>query len=460
MGEAVKRLPLFDGRVAMVERFEENMGRYTYISLEQVKDYLSISSNTQDARLSNIISYATGVVEHYIGQEILANNYTEIFDGGKSSVFVSRLPLNNVYQVTEFNGVEHVTLADTTTIGTPIDSSDDDASFTFYNGARVNAKIKKFGSSSLALNADAYISTTPVPEQMQFEESDFTVELFVRVDEPTLQDNVLVSFNTDTSNYMQFRLANQYGLAFEANIDGSATTIQGANTDIESQQFAKRRWAHVALTRDLENERIYLHYNGNTVADAAFAESNLSFTTNVEIGTSFAGYIDELKVSDSAQYVSDFVPPQYRHRPDDDTVLLLHFDEKQNATNTKDSHNEINEYSFSRDKGEITRDTGAVGIRGTYPTIRNSYPAMTLSGPPSFQPFPSGVRVTYRAGYEADQVPLDIQMATLDFIKLLYKQDQEKKGFSFEGESGDRYPLAGNFPPHIRRILDLYRIID
>jgi hypothetical protein len=110
--------------------------------------------------------------------------------------------------------------------------------------------------------------------------------------------------------------------------------------------------------------------------------------------------------------------------------------------------------------GEVTRDTGAVGVRGTYPTIRNSYPALTLSGPPGFSPFPSGVKVDYRAGYESNEIPQDIQLATLDMIKLIYKQDQEKKGFSFEGERGDNYPLAGNFPPHIRRILDLYRIIS
>jgi hypothetical protein len=62
----------------MIERFEEDLGKYAYISLPQVKDYLSISSNTQEARLSNIVSYATGVVEHYIGQEVLANDYVEI----------------------------------------------------------------------------------------------------------------------------------------------------------------------------------------------------------------------------------------------------------------------------------------------------------------------------------------------------------------------------------------------
>ena len=116
----------------MVDRLEENLGKYPYITLEQVKDYLSISSNTQNARLSNIISYATGVVEHYIGQELLANDYVEVFDGGKTSVMVSRLPLSNVYQVSEFTGTEDVILADPTTIGRPVRTQDTQAvSLTF-----------------------------------------------------------------------------------------------------------------------------------------------------------------------------------------------------------------------------------------------------------------------------------------------------------------------------------------
>ena len=35
----------------MVDRFEEGLGKYPYVTLPQVKDYLSISSTTQDARL-------------------------------------------------------------------------------------------------------------------------------------------------------------------------------------------------------------------------------------------------------------------------------------------------------------------------------------------------------------------------------------------------------------------------
>lgn len=443
----------------MTDRFEEDLGKHTYVNLAQIKDYLSISSNTQDARLSNIIFYATGVIEHYIGQEILANNYTEVFDGGRSSVFVNRLPLNNVYQVSEYNGTEDKILADCTTIGRPVKTSTDELTLSFKNDAHITSKIKKFGQSSLQLDTADYVYSELVPEHLQFQDSDFTVEMYVRVDNDYLQDNVLFSINTDTSNYMHLRLANQYGLAFESNVAGSYTLIQGANSSIESQQFNKRKWAHVALSCDMENERVYLHYNGNTIANTTYISSNHSFTSNVILGETFKGYIDELRVSNIARYKTDFRAPLYRHRPDNGTVLLVHFDEENNSRIAKDVHATPSEYTFSRDSGEITRDVGSLGTRGTYPTMRNSYPALTLSGPAAFQPFPSGVKVEYRAGYEAGSVPYDLQLATLDFIKLLYKQDQEKKGFSFEGERGDSFPLAGNFPPHIRRILDLYRIV-
>ena len=445
----------------MVDRLEENLGKYPYVNLTQVKDYLSISSNTQDARLANIINYATGVVEHYIGQEMLANDYVEVFDGGKTSVMVSRLPLSNVYQVSEFNGTEDVILADPTTIGRPIKHNDTEAStLTFKNNAHINSRIKRFGTSSLELGISDYVVSGIVAPDLKFEEGDFTIEMFIRVDEATIQDNVLFAINTDASNFIQFRLANQKGLAFEANISGSATTVEGANTLIETQQFAKRRFAHVAVTRDLTEEKMYLHYNGNTISDSSFAVENLTFTANTEIGTTFKGYIDEVRVSNIPRYSANFTPPTKRFRPDDDTVMLIHFDGSNDDTEAVDVHNKVNEYNFSRDMGEVTRDTGAVGVRGAFPTVRNNYPALTLAGPPGFAPFPSGIKVEYRAGYESGEVPQDIQLATLDMIKLIYKQDQEKKGFSFEGERGDNYPLAGNFPPHIRRVLDLYRIIQ
>ena len=444
----------------MTDSFEENLGKNTYITLAQVKDYLSISSNTQDARLSNIVSYASGVIEHYIGQEVLANDYIEIFDGGASSVFVSRLPLSNVYHVSEFNGIEPVLLADPTTSGAPVITTDMSVSFVANGTAKNTTKVKRFGKSALELDESSYISSATVPEQLLLDKSDFTIEMFVRVDEPILRDNVLFEISTDAANYMQLNLANQYGLAFTSNIAGSATTITGANTNIEAQQFIKKRWSHVAMSRNYETERIHLFYNGVEVANSNYTVDSLSFSNAISIGKTFKGYIDEVRVSSVQRYNTTFTPPAHRFRPDNNTILLVHFDEKNNSTQFKDVHSAPAQYNFARDTGEITKDTGSNGITGNFTSIRKSYPSLTLAGPQSFQPFPSAVEVSYRAGYESGSVPLDLQVATLDYVKLLYKQDQEKKGFSFEGERGDQFPLAGNFPPHIRRILDLYRIID
>jgi hypothetical protein len=440
----------------MADKFEERLGRNTFITLPQIKDYLSISSNTQDARLSNIVSYATGVIEHYIGQEILANDYVEIFDGGKTSVFTSRLPLNNVYQVSEFNGVDYDILADPTTIGTPVITTSDSIIFTFVNNAKCTTKVTKYGKSCLTLDANDYIRSDTVPESISFEDGSFTVEAYVRVTEPTLQDNIIFSINTDASNYMRLALANQYGLSFSANVSGSLTQVTGDNVNIESQQFSPRQWAHVAAVRDVDSDTLKLFYNGNLISNSAYAVSNHSFSSNVLIGETFKGQLDELRVSTNTRYTDSFTVPTHRFRPDNDTVLLVHFDEKHNSTTAKNASSEKSEYNFSIDTGEVTKDVGTSSS-----SIRNNrnYPSMSLFGSPTFNPYPNGVRVEYRAGYSSDSIPYDLQLATLDFIKLLYKQDQEKKGFSFEGENGDAFPLAGNFPPHVRRILDLYRII-
>lgn len=444
-----------------MDRHEEGLGRYPYVTLAQVKSYLSINSDTHDGTLANIISYATGVVEHYIGQQVLANNYTEVFDGGQTSVFINRLPLSNVFEVTEFDGIEHQTLEDPTTIGMPNVQDTDELTLTFNNDAHLNSRIKRFGKSSLQVASADFVEGT-VPNQVKFEEGDFTVEMFIRVDGASLPEQEIFSINGDASNHLKFSCNGTSGLKIVGTVDGSAATVKGANTLIQTQQFARREFAHVAASFNSTSQQMFLSYNGNNIVTTggdAYAVSNNSFTANVLIGKDFVGFIDEVRISDKARYSGDFTPPDQRFRPDQDTVTLIHFDGKNGATEAKDVHAAINEYSFSRDSGEVTRDTGDLGITGNYPTVSRSYPALTMGGPPKFQPYPSGVKVVYRAGYESTEVPYDLQVATLDMVKLFHKQDQEKKGFSFEGERGDKYALAGNFPPHIRRILDLYRLI-
>ena len=140
-------------------------------------------------------------------------------------------------------------------------------------------------------------------------------------------------------------------------------------------------------------------------------------------------------------------------------MLLIHCDGANSDVTFTDSSATTNEFTFARDSGKITRNVGHVGITGHYPTVKNSYPSLTLGGPPKFNPYANALKVKYRAGYESGDVPYDLQMATLDYIKIIHKQEQDRQGFSFEGERQEKAKLSGDFPPHIRRVLELYRIV-
>ena len=446
----------------MVDRLQQNLGKYPFVTLADVKDYLSISSTTQDSRIENAIKYATGMVEHYIGQEILANDYVEIFDGGKTSVMTSRLPLSNVYLVSEYDGSNDVILNDPSSIGRPITTDGDTLTVSFNGQAHINTRVKQFGVSSVQfVAASDNLEATTVIDELQFEDGDFTIEAYIRQDTAGIGENSIFTIYDDSTNYLQFKFAAANALSITSRRGGSSiTALGGPEAGRTTSNYAPREFMHVAASYDNQAQKMRLFVNGNVAQNVAFAASNNSFTTNVIIGEGLVGYMDDLRISNSARYKTAFTPSAYRLSSDKDTISLFHFDGLNKDTTTSDTHSSASQYTFSKDVGEITKDTGNISTRGTYPVIRSSYPAMTLSGPPVFNPFPAAVRVEYRGGYETTDVPSDIKMAVLDTVKLIYKQDQEKKGFSLEGERGEKYPLAASFPPHIKRILDLYRIIE
>ena len=143
-----------------MEKFEENLGKYPYVTLAQVKDYLSIASDKHDGTLTNALNYATAVVEHYIGQQVLANDYFEVFDGGATAVYTSRLPLNNVYSVAEFNGTDYVNLSNPTSTGLDVTTGEDKDNHTITtigNIAKIK-RIKKFGPTSANFDGSSYLA--------------------------------------------------------------------------------------------------------------------------------------------------------------------------------------------------------------------------------------------------------------------------------------------------------------
>jgi len=105
------------------------------------------------------------------------------------------------------------------------------------------------------------------------------------------------------------------------------------------------------------------------------------------------------------------------------------------------------QYMWYQETGEIRK----IGEDGK--AVRT----LDLGNHPFFNNYPKGIKVTYGAGYTS--VPQDLKLACLDYIKMIHKNEQSSDSFSFEGQNKNSFPLSGNFPKHIRRILDFYRIL-
>lgn len=83
------------------------------VTLNEVKNYMDINSTTYDAKLSNLIVYASGLIESYCSRTFNAANVTyEYQKGGKPYVFVNNPPINNVWSVAEYDGTQYVVLTD------------------------------------------------------------------------------------------------------------------------------------------------------------------------------------------------------------------------------------------------------------------------------------------------------------------------------------------------------------
>jgi hypothetical protein len=88
-----------------------------------------------------------------------------------------------------------------------------------------------------------------------------------------------------------------------------------------------------------------------------------------------------------------------------------------------------------------------------------------VDGASSIKYFPKGfasVKITYRAGYES--CPEDLKLAVYDlityYLKEEYKGRRSMAGATLQNEPSTSIRNDIGFPDHIKRVLDMYKIID
>ncbi len=428
-----------------------NYGKYPYVTLAQIKNYLNITSTNEDARLSNLVSFACGVVENYIGHEILSNNYSEVYDGGRASIFVSRLPLQNVHSVTEYDGYSYKRLNNPQSDGSSVTRLGSNAVVTNYGNPILKSRFKKYGDTSGLFNGTTDYLSIPDSDKWYFGDTPFTIDLQVRANSYS-SNQTFISQSADSNNYWSLGYDTTNGYNFRA-VSGGTEVVNV--THANNTGYSANTFHHIEVVRDGSSFKIYrdgIQLGSQTTSNVMpdingpleICRQNVASAYNY-----FNGFIDELRISHVARHTTSFTPLTYQHSTDDNTVLLMHFDGANDTTVFADDHATVEAFLFYPSTGEITRNIGE--NTGDY--------SLSLVGAKVFKNFPRGVRVAYRSGYEIGSVPNDLVLATMDYIKMLHKERQESQGFTFQGENVQDRALSSNFPPHIRRILDLYRVI-
>jgi len=105
-------------------------------------------------------------------------------------------------------------------------------------------------------------------------------------------------------------------------------------------QISLNTWYHVAVCRNDTSTRMFL--DGVQVG-STYTDSNIYVQNALCIGAytgganSVAGYIDEVRISNTARYTTTFTPSTEPFTPNNNTVLLLHFEGSNNDTTFTDS---------------------------------------------------------------------------------------------------------------------------
>lgn len=421
-----------------------------YITLAEVKNYLKINSTEHDSRFANLITYGCSVIESYCGRTLSSNTYTEVFDGGTSSVFVKNIPVNNVHQVSEYDGASYQVLEGPGADASTLNKTYNPKTVVGNLGFSLDTRYKKFGTTSGKFDGVSGYLSVADSEDFWFDTSAFTLEGWFRFDNFT-SNQTLLSQVADANNYWKLYYSNVLGMTFEVKSGGVivANVSHGSTSGYVANSFV-----HYAISRD-ESDVCRLFRGGNLVSPQVTASNVIpNFSSSLEIGRQnlvdnqyYKGHMDEIRLSlSSARATANYAPQTYAYPSDENTVLLLHFNGSKGATATYDSSTAVEQYTWYPETGEITKHVGEDAGKET----------LSILGTKKFNNYTRGVKITYNGGY--DTVPADIKLATLDYIKELHK-GLESRAVSLQGESLTAFDFTGGFAPHIRRVLDLYRII-
>ena len=171
---------------------------------------------------------------------------------------------------------------------------------TVVGSPTISTAQSKFGAGALLVNTTTnYLRIAATPTLNFSGNKVFTIELWVYTTTYT-GDSILSTRNA--SVYSPFLIGQQRSLIGNASLN-TWTFLTAA--------IPTNQWVHVALVMDGKNIKEYVNgvKTGATVAHPSWPSSNSFLNIGYDVSGSFAGYINDLRISDVAVYTANFTPP-------------------------------------------------------------------------------------------------------------------------------------------------------
>jgi len=201
-------------------------------------------------------------------------------------------------------------------------------------GAQANVALQYTGTANNIINGLPNQQYLTLPNGIvQSLNGDFTIEAWVYWTEPGMWQRVF-DFGTGTANCMFLTTNSDANVARFAFIVGGTVEVLDASIPIPLNT-----WTHVAITVNSSNVgTFYIQGINRGTATITLRPSALGNTNNNWLGKSqfpdptFNGVIDELRISNTVRYTTNFSPPYSEFSNDANTVALFHFNEGSGQT--------------------------------------------------------------------------------------------------------------------------------
>tara|TARA_B100001964_G_C14192392_1_gene581705 strand:+ start:39 stop:1661 length:1623 start_codon:yes stop_codon:yes gene_type:complete len=221
--------------------------------------------------------------------------------------------------------------------GTPTDDGITGHTITATGDADISATQKKFGNASLVFDGTGDYLSVPDHADWAFGTGDFTIDFWMNISSYTNYAKIF-NWGKDGATYhgLIIQLGNgsnllMYNIVNNANAGSGWTISQSTSTTLNNNT-----WYHIALVRTGNVMKIFK--DGTQVgADAAFtgtfnlAPGNPKYDIggDTHYNEKLNGYMDEVRVSNTARWTSNFTPPTVAYTSDANTKLLIHGDVKE-----------------------------------------------------------------------------------------------------------------------------------